>query len=104
MKLCANFSSPALGYQGRLAEFLRPNSRIDFSERAEAGCRTANGERFWPIICEQVNECKVSGPLISDAAVAAVVLEQGAVLCSTDKDFRRFAAVKLIDPLQTHSH
>jgi hypothetical protein len=37
-KLCAVFEP---GIVGRLAEFLRPNSRIDFSERAEAGCRTA---------------------------------------------------------------
>src|SRR6185437_6690725 len=40
-KSCALFSSPAFRVGWRLAEFLRPNSRIDFSERAEAGCRTA---------------------------------------------------------------
>ena len=62
------------------------------------------GERFWPLFCEQVGEAKVSGPLVSDAALAAVALEQGATLCSTDKDFRRFAALKLIDPLQAPSH
>ena len=62
------------------------------------------GERFWQLFCEQVVEAKVSGPLVSDAALAAVTLEQGATLCSTDKDFRRFAALKLIDPLQTPPH
>ena len=58
------------------------------------------GERFWPIFREQVVEAKASGPLLSDAALAAVALEQGATLYSTDKDFRRFAALKLVDPLQ----
>ena len=61
------------------------------------------GERFWTLFCEQVGEAKVSGPLISDAALAAAALEQGAVLCSTDKDFRRFVTLELIDPLQTDS-
>jgi hypothetical protein len=62
------------------------------------------GERFLQLFCEQVVEAKVSGPLGSDAALAAVALEQGATLCSTDKDFRRFAALKLIDPLQMPPH
>lgn len=62
-----------------------------------------HGDRFWPLFCELVDEAKVSGPLVSDAALAAVALEQGATLCSTDKDFRRFAALKLIDPLQMPS-
>ena len=62
------------------------------------------GERFWPLFCDQVSEAKVSGFLVSDAALAAVALEQGATLCSTDKDFRRFSTLKLIDPLEAQSH
>jgi len=62
------------------------------------------GEKFWPLFCGQVSEAKVSGPLVSDAALAAVALEQGATLCTTDKDFRRFGTLKLIDPLQAQSH
>jgi predicted nucleic acid-binding protein len=57
------------------------------------------GERFWALFSEQVAEGKVHGPLITDAALAAIALEQGATLYSTDKDFRRFPALKLVDPL-----
>lgn len=58
------------------------------------------GERFWDLFREYVNEAKASGPLISDAALAALTLEQGAILYSTDKDFRRFRGLRLIDPLR----
>ena len=57
------------------------------------------GERFWQCFSEQVTEAKVSGPLMTDAALAAIALEQGATLYSTDKDFRRFPTLKLADPL-----
>jgi toxin-antitoxin system PIN domain toxin len=56
-------------------------------------------ERFWALLSELVLEAQVSGPLVTDAALAALALEQGAVLCSTDRDFRRFRGLKLIDPL-----
>jgi predicted nucleic acid-binding protein len=42
----------------------------------------------------------VSGPLVPDAALAALAIEHGATLCSTDSDFRRFRGVKLVDPIQ----
>lgn len=58
------------------------------------------GERFWEIFRHLVVEARVSGPLVSDAALAAVAIEQGAILYSTDRDFRRFPALKLVDPVQ----
>jgi toxin-antitoxin system PIN domain toxin len=57
-------------------------------------------ERFWTILREQIVEARVSGPLVTDAALAALALEHGAVLCSTDRDFRRFRGLRLIDPLE----
>jgi toxin-antitoxin system PIN domain toxin len=60
-----------------------------------------HGERFWALFAEQMAEAKVSGPLTTDAALAAIALEQGATLYSTDRDFRRFPALKLVDPLHT---
>lgn len=56
------------------------------------------GERFWEIFQAQVRDAKVSGPLVTDAALAALALEHGATLCSTDRDFRRFDGLKLFDP------
>ena len=57
-------------------------------------------ERFWPLLRELVVEAQVSGPLLTDAALAALALEHGATLCSTDRDFRRFRGLKLQDPLE----
>jgi len=45
-----------------------------------------------------VEEAQVTGPLVTDAAMAALALEHGATLCSVDRDFRRFRGLKLIDP------
>ena len=57
-------------------------------------------ERFWEIFRKLVGEARVSGPLISDAALAALCLEHGATLYSTDNDFRRFRGLTLVDPLR----
>jgi toxin-antitoxin system PIN domain toxin len=56
------------------------------------------GDRFWEIFQAQVSDAKVSGPLVTDAALAALAFEHGAILCSTDIDFRRFRGLKLLDP------
>jgi uncharacterized protein len=58
------------------------------------------GERFWEIFQAQILEAQVSGPLVTDTALAALALEHGATLCSTDRDFRRFRGLKLLDPIQ----
>jgi toxin-antitoxin system PIN domain toxin len=44
---------------------------------------------------------KVMGPLVTDAALAAIAIEYGATLASTDQDFRRFADLKYVNPLDT---
>ncbi len=59
------------------------------------------GERFWEIFREQTTLAQVSGPLVTDAALAALALEQGATLCTTDMDFRRFEGLKRLDPTQS---
>lgn len=60
----------------------------------------APGERFWEIFRGQVIEAQINGPLATDTALAALALENGAVLCSTDRDFRRFKDLRVLDPLQ----
>lgn len=54
---------------------------------------------YWSLLKEQLVDAQVSGPLVTDAALAALAIEQGARLCTTDRDFRRFLGLKLIDPL-----
>ena len=62
-----------------------------------------SGERFWSILKDQLLEAQVTGPLVTDAALAALALEHGAILCSVDKDFRRFRGLTLIDPTDQKS-
>lgn len=62
------------------------------------------GERFWDLLKGQIMEAQVSGPLVTDAALAALAIEHGATLCSVDRDFRRFRGLKLIDPTEWSVH
>jgi toxin-antitoxin system PIN domain toxin len=61
------------------------------------------GERFWDILRSLLVEARAEGPIVSDAALAALAIEHGATLCSTDRDFRRFPGLKLHDPLESGS-
>jgi toxin-antitoxin system PIN domain toxin len=56
------------------------------------------GERCWELLKHQMLEAQATGPLVTDAALAALALEHGATLCSVDRDFRRFRGLRLIDP------
>jgi predicted nucleic acid-binding protein len=44
-------------------------------------------------------EAQVRGALVTDAMLAAMVIEAGATLATTDRDFRRFDGLKLLDPI-----
>lgn len=57
------------------------------------------GERHWEILCELTLQGQASGPLVMDAALAALAIEHGATLCSTDRDFARFDGLRWINPL-----
>jgi uncharacterized protein len=58
------------------------------------------GPRHAEILEGLMTEYAASGPLITDAVLAALTLEYGARLASTDQDFRRFPTVKWINPLK----
>jgi len=57
------------------------------------------GERYWEILRELLFEARAGAALVTDAALAALAIEHGATLCSTDRDFRRFRKLKLQNPL-----
>jgi uncharacterized protein len=57
------------------------------------------GERHWDVLRQLVREGQATGPLVSDAAIAAIAIEHGATLCTTDRDFARFPKLKLKNPL-----
>lgn len=51
------------------------------------------------IIEKLMTELNIAGPKVTDAALAALAIEHGATLASTDQDFRRFPEVRWINPL-----
>jgi uncharacterized protein len=57
------------------------------------------GERHWDILRELLREGQTSGPLVMDAVIAAIALEHGATLCTTDRDFSRFPGLRWTNPL-----
>lgn len=59
------------------------------------------GERHWDILCRTMQDGQASGPLVMDAVLAALAIEHGATLCTTDRDFSRFQGLKWRDPIAT---
>jgi uncharacterized protein len=56
------------------------------------------GERFWGILNSLIDTAQITGPLMTDAALAALTIEHGGTLCTVDRDFTRFPALKTVDP------
>jgi hypothetical protein len=57
------------------------------------------GERYWDVLRDLLHRAQVTGPLVTDAALAALAIEHGAGLCTTDRDFARFPGLRTINPL-----
>ena len=57
------------------------------------------GERHWEVLQGLMTQGQTSGPLIMDAALAALAIEHGATLHTTDRDFSRFPNLKWRNPL-----
>lgn len=57
------------------------------------------GERHWGILQQLLKDGQASGPLIMDAALAAIAIEHGATLCTTDRDFARFEGLSWTNPI-----
>ena len=57
------------------------------------------GERHWEILSGLMREAQIAGPLVMDAVLAAIAIEHGAMLCTTDRDFSRFLGLKWTNPL-----
>jgi uncharacterized protein len=55
--------------------------------------------RHWPILRSLLNESGAAGNLTTDAHLAALAIENGAELCSTDSDFSRFPRLNWTNPL-----
>jgi uncharacterized protein len=61
------------------------------------------GEQHWSFFRQMLVEGQASGDLTSDAQLAALTLECGGVLHTTDRDFARFPSLRWKNPLTPES-
>lgn len=59
----------------------------------------APGERHWDLLRHILIEGQVRGPLTTDAELAALTIEHGGLLYTTDRDFARFPGLRWVNPL-----
>lgn len=57
------------------------------------------GQRHWEIFSRLLIGGQVRGPLVMDAHLAALAIEHGFVLHTTDRDFARFPDLKTYNPI-----
>lgn len=56
-------------------------------------------DRHWQILAELASTGQARGPLLMDAHLAALAIEHGATLATTDRDFARFPGLRFRNPL-----
>lgn len=56
------------------------------------------GTRYWGILGQLGRRTDVRGPFVSDAHLAALAIENDAILYTADRDFRRFTGLRVVDP------
>jgi uncharacterized protein len=57
--------------------------------------------RHFELMNELARAGKVRGTKLMDAHLAALAIEHGATLCTTDRDFARFKGLRLEDPIES---
>ena len=58
------------------------------------------GQRHWEILRHLLDASQSVGPLVTDAALAALAIEHGATLHTTDRDFSRFPGLNWRNPIE----
>jgi toxin-antitoxin system PIN domain toxin len=85
--------------------FKTPTSLIDAIDFVEAlqsmpqAVTVEPGPRHWEIFTALCLEARATGDLIPDAYLAAIAVEAGCELVTTDRDFTRFRGLSWSDPL-----
>jgi len=87
---------------GILRHQLQPEDAVQYVDswlRQPCAETVAPGPAHWPILRLILSTTGTAGNLSSDAHLAALAIEHGATLYSTDNDFRRFPGIKHENPL-----
>jgi uncharacterized protein len=56
--------------------------------------------RHWSTLRQMLTAGQAGGPMATDAHLAALSLEHGATVYSTDRDFSRFPGVRVVNPIE----
>ena len=86
---------------------------FSFPMRADEACRVVQswfdlpaagllqpGPRTWMILEDLCRTGQAAGPLVMDAHLAALAIEHGATIATTDRDFARFPGVSILNPIE----
>jgi toxin-antitoxin system PIN domain toxin len=57
------------------------------------------GDHHWRLLRQTIIDGQAPGPLINDAQLAALTIEVGGILHTTDRDFARFPGLRWTNPL-----
>ena len=88
--------------EGVLVRPLPPDAALDY---VDGWLKQPNvepvspGPNHWPLLRTLLHVAGTAGNLSSDAHLAAMALERGAILCSTDNDFKRFPGLDHRNPI-----
>jgi uncharacterized protein len=66
---------------------------------ADASWVPVPGERHAEIISDLIIAGDMRGNLVTDAHLAALAIEHGVAICSTDSDFARFPQITWVNPI-----
>jgi hypothetical protein len=72
----------------------------DAVRSAPSGVPVGPGPRHWGLFERMCREGSARGNLVSDAYLAALVIESGCELVTADRDFARFPGLRWSHPLQ----
>ena len=62
----------------------------------------AESHQHWPTLKALLSKARVAGPLVHDARIAALCMQHSVKeLWSADRDFGRFAGLRVVNPLLT---
>ena len=87
--------------------FERPESTAEAWRQVRAWLATDNAwipqptERHLDVFGAQLSVPGLSGNLVPDAHLAALAIEHGLVLCTTDGDFARFSGLRWQNPIRS---
>lgn len=70
----------------------------EWLERPQAVTLTP-GERHWEVFSDLLKTGQATGPLVMDAHLAALAIEHGCILATTDRDFARFPNLQTFNPM-----